>query len=192
MKPMRRPWNHNLHYHDVVLRAVPPHCSHALDVGCGQGQLAQRLATRCAKVTAIDCAPFDRANAGPGVTFVSGDFMEYPFPAASFDLIVAVATLHHLPLRPALERFAALLRPGGVLAIIGLYRLRTPADIAIGCCALPISWTIRRCVGEARVGAPIQDAGETLQQIRAVAHQVLPGAAIRRRFFFRYSLIWRK
>src|ERR1035438_1423379 len=35
------PWNHNIHYHDVVLRSVPPRCRRALDVGCGQGLLAR-------------------------------------------------------------------------------------------------------------------------------------------------------
>jgi SAM-dependent methyltransferase len=190
---MRRgPWNHNVQYHDIVLHAVPPQCGHALDVGCGQGELAQRLATVCGQVTAIDCAPFDGATAAPGVTFLAADFMRHPFPAASFDLIAAVAVLHHLPLRPALQRFAELLRPGGVLAVIGLYRLQTPVDIAIGCCALPISWAIRRCIGEAKVGAPIQDPKETLREIREAADDELPGAQFRRHFFFRYSLLWKK
>jgi SAM-dependent methyltransferase len=189
---MRRAWNHNLHYHDVVMRAVPPQCSHALDVGCGQGELAQRLATVCNQVTALDCAAIDRPAAAPNVAFLAADFMRRPLPKGSFDLIAAVAVLHHLPLRPALARFAELLRPGGVLAVIGLYRLATPIDLAIGCCALPISWTIRRCVGEAQLGAPIQDPKETLRDIRAAAQELLPGAVVRRRFFFRYSLLWKK
>jgi len=44
MSAMRRgPWNHNVQYHDVILRAVPRQCRRALDVGCGQGLLAQHL-----------------------------------------------------------------------------------------------------------------------------------------------------
>jgi len=118
--------------------------------------------------------------------------MTYSFPEGGFDLITAVAVLHHLPLRAALTRFRTLLRPGGVLAVIGLYRIDTPVDLALGCCALPISWAIRRCLGEAQVGAPIQDAAETLREIRTAAHEVLPGALVRRHFFFRYSLVWKK
>ena len=47
-------WNHNVHYQPVILRAVPPGCGAALEVGCGDGLLASRLAERCAEVTAID------------------------------------------------------------------------------------------------------------------------------------------
>jgi enterochelin esterase-like enzyme len=38
------PWNHNIQYHDVVLRSIPRRAARALDVGCGQGLLAQQLA----------------------------------------------------------------------------------------------------------------------------------------------------
>jgi hypothetical protein len=43
---MARPgyWNHNVHYQPVILRAVPPGCGAALEVGCGDGLLASRLA----------------------------------------------------------------------------------------------------------------------------------------------------
>ena len=47
-------WNHNVHYQPVILRAVPPGCGAALEVGCGDGLLASKLAGRCAEVTAID------------------------------------------------------------------------------------------------------------------------------------------
>jgi 2-polyprenyl-3-methyl-5-hydroxy-6-metoxy-1,4-benzoquinol methylase len=47
-------WNHNIHYHDLVLRLLPHHCSRALDVGCGTGLLARKLAEFCDEVIAID------------------------------------------------------------------------------------------------------------------------------------------
>ena len=47
-------WNHNVHYQSIILGAVPPGCGPALDVGCGDGVLAGRLAERCAQVTGID------------------------------------------------------------------------------------------------------------------------------------------
>ena len=48
-------WNHNVHYQPVILNAVPDGCGAALEVGCGDGLLARRLAERAAEVTAIDC-----------------------------------------------------------------------------------------------------------------------------------------
>jgi len=195
---MAAAWNHNIHYHDVVLRAVPTNCRRALEVGCGQGLLARQLARQCEQVVAID-VDRDALSGGAAMSaaearieFVEGDVMTHPFSGGSFDLVTAVATLHHLPLKPALARFRSLLRSGGVLAVVGLYRLHTPGDYAWAAAALPAS-RIMGCLRQrAEVGAPVQHPGETLGEIRAACQTLLPGAVFRRHLFFRYSLIWRK
>jgi 2-polyprenyl-3-methyl-5-hydroxy-6-metoxy-1,4-benzoquinol methylase len=158
-----KPWNHNIHYHHLVLQDVRGGCRRALDVGCGQGLLARELASCCQEVIAID-ADHDavsraRMDSGsePRVTFIEGDVMTHPFAESSFDLIAVVSTLHHLPLRPALERFRLLLVPGGVLAVIGLYRGETLRDMALAAAAFPSSWILR---GHTDVGAPVQNPQE--------------------------------
>ncbi|WSX58418.1 class I SAM-dependent methyltransferase [Streptomyces sp. NBC_00986] len=50
-------WNHNVHYHPVVVDAVPDSCRAALDVGCGDGLLARKLASRAGFVTGVDRSP---------------------------------------------------------------------------------------------------------------------------------------
>ncbi len=109
-----------------------------------------------------------------------------------YDLITAVATLHHLPLIPALKRFRDLLTPGGTLAVIGLYRLHTLEDYAWAAAGLPVSRMLRHWHGHDEVGAPIREPQETLGEIRTACDATLPGAVVRRRLLFRYSLIWRK
>lgn len=47
-------WNHNLHYHPVILNAVADGSARALDVGCGEGTLARQLRRLVPQVTAID------------------------------------------------------------------------------------------------------------------------------------------
>ena len=47
-------WNHNIHYYPMVLRSVPDRAGRALDVGCGEGVLAQRLGALVSHVVAID------------------------------------------------------------------------------------------------------------------------------------------
>jgi ubiquinone/menaquinone biosynthesis C-methylase UbiE len=191
-------WNHNIQYHDVLLRAVPSHCQRALDVGCGTGSFARQLALNSGEVIAIDA---DRDTLERGrkattaetrVTFVEGDVMTYPFRTDSFDFISAVATLHHLPLGPALTRFRSLLKSGGVLGVIGLYRARTAKDFALAAAALPTSWTMRRLRDHTDVGAPLQEPKETLDQIRTACDATLHGSIIRRHLLFRYSLVWHK
>src|SRR5580765_4179340 len=167
----RNAWNRNVHYHDLVLAAVPPGCRRALDVGCGDGLLASELAEVCAEVIGLDNhAPtlarartkHQRAN----LTFVDGDAMTHPFAPESFDFVASIATLHHLPLDAALTRFASLLRPGGVLAVVGLHSLRTPADLAYGVVGKLLAIWMHMTQPIEPVLAPIKDPEESLDEIR--------------------------
>jgi len=191
-------WNHNTQYHDFVLSAVPKGCRRALDVGCGEGALARKLARSCEEVVGIDadagCIARAKAaaDAGQNITFVQGDVLVHPLQRGGFDFVVTVATLHHLPLRAALQRLSDLVRPGGVLVVVVLYRIVTPVDYAFSATALPISWAIRLLRGDERVGAPIREPSETLRTIRREADSILTGAVVRRQFFFRYTLLWKK
>jgi len=194
---MRAGWNRNIHYHDVVLNAVPSDCRRALDVGCGAGRLALALADRCGEVVAIDAdlQTLRRARdtfASSNLRYVHGDVMSHAFDEESFDLVASIAALHHLPLEPALGRFKALLRPGGTLAVIGLYRLTTFTDIAYAHVAIAVSAWHRATKTLEPVAAPIRDPAETLADVQAAVKRALPGAEFTRRLLFRYSLIWRK
>jgi SAM-dependent methyltransferase len=124
-----RRWNHNTHYYPLVLAAVPDGCRRALDVGCGEGMLARELAVRVPQVVGIDEDEPSIALAreqGPAgrVEYVLGDFLGYPFPAASFGLISCVAALHHMDPAAALTRMSGLLAPGGALVVSGVARSR--------------------------------------------------------------------
>lgn len=48
------PFDHNDHYHRLLLRQVPRNCGAALDVGCGTGRFARRLARLGMEVDAVD------------------------------------------------------------------------------------------------------------------------------------------
>lgn len=202
---MAEQWNHNVHYHDWVLQQAPPSCTRALDVGCGDGILTEKLANRCREAFGIDqssemIALAKRRLAGrDNVRLLQGDFLDYPFAAGSFDFIVAVAAIHHMPLDLAIERAVNLLRPDGVLAIVGLARNSAPGAWGfspIDYLWIPPSlfydWIQRIRLGSWNPGAPVRDPDMTYGEIKQRARVLLPEAKLARRLLFRYTLSWRK
>lgn len=187
----RYPWSHNDHYLPWVLRQVPPGASRALDVGCGTGTLLRALRTVVPSVDGIDRDPAAAASAG----VPAGDLRTVD---GRYDLVTAVAVLHHLPLEPELTHLRSLLRPGGRLVVVGCYRASTRTDHLVGLVAVPANVGMgvlrRRAAGAARIAmsAPTAEPAESLPEIRAAAAAVLPGARIHRRLFWRYTLIWNR
>ena len=111
-------WNHNLHYQRLILDAVPDGARSALDIGCGDGLLLRELATRVPHVVGIDVDAPSLARARVELSrastvdaqFIEGDAMTHPFAPESFDVVAAVAMLHHLDARAGLERLRELVR----------------------------------------------------------------------------------
>jgi SAM-dependent methyltransferase len=96
-----------------------------LDAGCGTGETLQLLldaVTDTGSVTGVDLSEAHvaaaRSRVPPNVRVIQGNILDFPTPASSFDLVWCVNTINHLhnP-REGIARLAALLRPGGRVAI---------------------------------------------------------------------------
>ena len=191
-------WNHNVHYQRVILDAVPDRCGAAVDVGCGDGLLACKLAGQCGAVTGIDRderiigLARERGSGVPAVGFVHGDFLTHPLPDGSFDFACANTALHHMDFGEALVKMTRILRPGGRLAVVGLANNGSAADWVIGAAGLPADHYYKRTKGEGHPGAPIMEPDMTWAQVRKTAARLLPGARYRRHLLWRYSLVWTK
>lgn len=191
-------WNHNTAYHPWLLGIASESAGDVLDVGCGDGLLAARLAPVARSVTGIDPDPDalqrarDRLSAVGTVTLEEADFLAFDPGPRRFDLITFVATLHHMPLRPALERARGLLTPTGQLAVVGLSANTTVRDWLWSALCLPAVQIGSRLHRETSdVGVRISEPREGLGEIRRVAGEVLPGASLRRALYYRYLLRWR-
>ncbi|HEY7415954.1 MAG TPA: class I SAM-dependent methyltransferase [Ktedonobacteraceae bacterium] len=190
-------YNHNEHYADLLLRQVPSSCHNALDIGCGGGGFARRLADRFGiAVTGIDPNPtmIKRARAethNPSIQFVESDFMRYHFDD-QFDFISASASLHHMPFDQSLEKMVSLLRPGGVLAVLGCFREVGLTDIGVALVASPVNAFYALSRGWSFSGAPTRPADMSLREIRKSVSSLLPDARLRRLLLWRYLLTWRK
>ncbi len=92
-----------------------------LEVGCGCGELAERVAREVScEVVALDLSPrMVELARERGVEAVVGDVQELPFPAPSFDAVVAAWMLYHVPdLDRGLAEIARVLSRGGALVAV--------------------------------------------------------------------------
>lgn len=104
-----------------------------LEIGCGDGRLAVKLAEMGAEVSAIDASPAmvsaarELAGAhGTNVDFAVGKAQELPFPDESVDIVVAVTILCFVEnAAPVFKEIARVLKPGGHLVIGELGRWST-------------------------------------------------------------------
>ncbi|WP_030987624.1 class I SAM-dependent methyltransferase [Streptomyces sp. NRRL S-1813] len=198
------PWDHNAHYHRWILRQLPQRFDSALDIGSGSGDLARLLTTRANEVRGIDSDPtiVSRAQrltpAATPVTFTVADALT-GIPASSYDVITCVATIHHLPFTEALTVFRRHLAPGGTLVVVGLSRAQTAGDYLLGTVASPLNaatgWLKnkgRRAPRPASMTALTRPADMSFPDIVSEAEDALPGARLRRRLFWRYTLVWHR
>jgi SAM-dependent methyltransferase len=95
-----------------------------LDVGCGTGALAQRLSASGYEVTGVD--PSDgmlevMRSRSPEVRAVRASGTELPFEPNGFDVVLSVATMHHIAdasaIRRTLAEMTRVSRPGGRILI---------------------------------------------------------------------------
>lgn len=127
-------------WHELLrgLAGAPPR--RVLDVGCGTGFLALRLAELGHTVTGIDLAPrmIERARAkaaesGLEVGFHTGDAMAIDVPDQTFELVIARHVIWNLP-HPdrGVREWLRVLRPGGRLALVeGKWADNEAAELAL-------------------------------------------------------------
>jgi len=198
------PWSHNDAYAPFVLwhaRRVGRGAA-VLDVGCGTGTLLRRLARSGGSVVGLE--PDARAAARARVNVnglrnvtVREELFDFTIRyEPHYDLVTFVASLHHLPLVPALEAARSMLRPGGRLVIVGMAR-ETSRDLPWSIASLLLNVGVgvilhpRRAVEPPEsMTAPTTMPLLTFGEVHAVARQVLPGIKMRRSLFWRYRAVW--
>lgn len=203
-------WNHNNHYHGYLLRHAPAHCAEALEVGCGTGEFARLLAKRSDRVIGLDLSAEmlrlarERSADAPNIDYLQADVMTYPYPlpAARFDCIATIATLHHMSLPGVLPILKAALKPGGVLLVLDLCKDQELGDFFQSAAAVPLHLVLNRLRNGSRKASPEASAAwdahgrdetyPTLGEVRRVCADLLPGALVRRHLLWRYSIVWTK
>lgn len=108
-----------------------------LDLGSGDGVVAELLAPRARSITCLDLSPAvveagrKRLAGLPNVRFVHGDMHALPLASDSFDDVVALSVLPYAE-RPldVLSELRRVLRPGGRLVLTTLHKHEHEALVA--------------------------------------------------------------
>ena len=180
--PERLWWDHDVHYHAGYCGSCRRGSNALLDVGCGAGRLACKLAVLAEHVDGLDRSPLmiDRARGRcpnvANVRWLEGDVLDPGLPLCDdgYDAITTVSSLHHMPLEDALERLVGLLRPGGVLVVVGHYRPATSGDRVLELIALPANGAVGAALALRGLsgkpddeGMPVLPPSTTLTELRA-------------------------
>lgn len=90
-----------------------------LDVGCGRGDLFQRLPATITSYTGVDLVRYEGFPDAPQARFRIGDLNQrLPVEDVAADVVVAIETIEHLENPRALFReLVRALRPGGLLLV---------------------------------------------------------------------------
>ena len=93
-----------------------------LEVGCGTGAFAERIAAENPDATIVATDQSERfveLTAARGVEARVADVQDLPFPDDSFDVVAALWMLYHVPdLDRGLAELRRVLRPGGLLVAV--------------------------------------------------------------------------
>lgn len=118
-----RPWNSYCRAYDLIRQQLAPG-GRILEIGCGVGIAAVRLAKLGFQVQGLDICPenIDLARRRAAhhqvdhlCAFQVGPAEHPPHPDRSFDLVVGFDILHHVEIRPTWASVLRVLRPGGLV-----------------------------------------------------------------------------
>ena len=113
-----------------------------LDVGCGTGTTDRFFMPRVGSLHGVDVSEEMLANARanvPGAEFTWYDGEKLPFPDQSFDAVVAICVLHHVPISKRFKFISEMVRvarPDGVVAIFEHNPLNPLTRHAVNTCEL--------------------------------------------------------
>jgi hypothetical protein len=96
-----------------------------------------------------------------------------------------------MDMRTTLARARDLLTPSGEIAVVGLSANESAWDWVWSACCVPVAAVGDRLHGDTPdIGVTLADPRESLRTIRRMTAEVLPGAVIRRKLYYRYLLRW--
>jgi SAM-dependent methyltransferase len=167
---------------DALLQMLPSQ-PEIVEVGPGTGQATKDLLARGAWVIAIEIGPALasrlRSNLpSDRLSVIVGDFEVVDIVPGTADAVFAATSYHWISREAQTDRPAAILRSGGIMAIVDLIQVDSPDDAGFFAAAQPVY----ERYGQSHRGPPAPTRGTDDPPIRAVlrADRRFDSVAVRR------------
>ncbi|MDR3115985.1 MAG: class I SAM-dependent methyltransferase [Treponema sp.] len=199
-------WDHNQRYQQYLLKNIPRYCTCILDVGCGTGELTKRLIPYAHEIIGIDVSEnmlreAQRRNGHEKIRYIKIPVETYLQETdKKFDVIISIAALHHMHEENILKIMKAKLRGHGKILIVDLVKSERVMEWFLSILAALVNPIIRLLMDgritvtkeekEAWAGHFQYDTYVTLREVQRIVKASLGAAAIRRHFFWRYSIVY--
>jgi SAM-dependent methyltransferase len=127
---------------DDLFRLLPSHPA-VVEVGPGPGKATGDLLSRGASVHAVEISPAMAAKLrevlpSSALTVIVGDFEETDLEEHGFDAVFSATAYHWISAEAQVDRPARVLKPGGLVAIVDLNQVSSPADKGFFAAVQPI------------------------------------------------------
>jgi SAM-dependent methyltransferase len=167
---------------DDLLQMLPSQ-PEIVEVGPGTGQATKDLLARGASVLAIEIGPEMAAKLRSNLfsdrlRIEVGDFEVMEIKAGEADAVFSATAYHWITQEAQTDRPAAILRPGGLVAVVDLIQVDSPDDAGFFAAGQPIY----ERYGQGHTGPPAPPRGSVDPAIRAVldADRRFDSVAVRR------------
>ena len=201
-------WDHNQQYQKYLLDYIRNKKGIGLDIGCGTGELTNKLTHYCEKVIGIDISQLMiqeaiKRNNSIRIKFLNNDIEEYLNSSNDFyDIVISIATFHHLDMENILRILKTKLNKDGIILILDLYKTRTLFEYFLSVVATicnPFMYLVKRKSlfntqeeREAWKDHFQYDEYSTINEVEEITHRTLGNVKIRHHLFWRYSLVYVK
>lgn len=194
-------WNHNTHYHKLILRHLPETHDSALDIGSGSGLFSFILSSTFKEVFSLEpdqksiSYSKSKYKCQNNIVFIDGSFLEHDFKDHKFDFISAIASIHHMDFNSALEKMNSLLKPGGKITILGLYKESSVSDFLFSLIAVLPNY-IMNLFSNQKIEIDCEMITTlpktTIREIKQASDSILEKYHFKRLLFWRYLLVYEK
>ena len=193
-------WNHNIHYHNMILNNLSNDKCIALDIGSGDGDFAEKLSKYYEKTVCLepDLKSYEYAknkySINNKITHENNTLDDYT-PNKKFDFITCIASIHHMDFEKSLIKIKNLLKDNGKLIILGLYKEKFLIDYLyslIACIPNKVRCMINREDNNSSLKIKLKPANMNYKEIEEISNKILGDCKIRRHFYWRYSIIYKK